>query len=235
MAEKNISFSAKSYLYLVGGIIMGYIYKISNDINKKVYIGKTVKSIEQRWQEHCRDYLKRKNEQRPLYRAMNKYGISHFYIEEIEEINDLEKLSQREVYWIEFYHSYSNGYNATLGGDGKILYDYNFIIEQYNKGKTGKEIAKDLNCDCSVISHALKNSGIDTQKNAALKKRKRVKGIFPSGEERIFVSLIEAANFLIQNQYTTSTNNKGVSVNIGRVARGENNRKSYLGIKWFFI
>ena len=38
---------------------MAYIYKITNDINNKVYIGKTVKSIEKRWKEHCIDSKKK--------------------------------------------------------------------------------------------------------------------------------------------------------------------------------
>lgn len=75
---------------------MAYIYKITNDINNKVYIGKTLLSIEKRFKEHCKDYKREGKEKRPLYRAMNKYGIEHFSIEEIEEcnynvINDREK------------------------------------------------------------------------------------------------------------------------------------------------
>jgi hypothetical protein len=58
---------------------------------------------------------------------MNKYGSTHFYIELIEEC-PLEELAKKEIYWIGYYDTYHNGYNATLGGDGKILYDYSLII-----------------------------------------------------------------------------------------------------------
>jgi hypothetical protein len=58
---------------------------------------------------------------------MRKYGIEHFYIELIEETNNPE---EREIYWIEYYKAYKNGYNATRGGDGKYLYDHNAIIAQ---------------------------------------------------------------------------------------------------------
>ena len=64
---------------------MGYIYKISNTINDKVYIGKTAFSIEKRFKEHCQDAFKEHNEKRPLYSAMRKYGVEHFHIELIEE------------------------------------------------------------------------------------------------------------------------------------------------------
>ena len=66
---------------------MAYIYKISNDINNKVYIGKTNQTIKERWHQHCSDSKDRVlYEKRPLYSAMNKYGIEHFKIEEIERL-----------------------------------------------------------------------------------------------------------------------------------------------------
>ena len=98
---------------------MPYIYKITNDINKKIYIGKTVETIEKRWKEHIKDSKKKTSENRPLYRAINKYGIEHFSIEEIEEVQDQFLLSDRERFWIEYFGSFKNGYNATIGGDGK--------------------------------------------------------------------------------------------------------------------
>ena len=64
----------------------GKIYCISNDINNKCYIGKTTYPIiEQRFKEHCVDSRKPNKEKRPLYSAMNKYGIEHFSIKLLEE------------------------------------------------------------------------------------------------------------------------------------------------------
>ena len=51
---------------------MAYIYKITNDVNEKIYIGKTYNSIEKRFKEHCRERLRDRSERRPLYSAMNK-------------------------------------------------------------------------------------------------------------------------------------------------------------------
>ena len=64
---------------------MAFIYKITNDINAKVYIGKTLGRIKKRWKEHLKDCKRRKNENRPLYTAMRKYGTEHFKITLIEE------------------------------------------------------------------------------------------------------------------------------------------------------
>ena len=105
---------------------MAYIYKITNDINNKIYIGKTHLNIEQRFKIHCQDSQKVTQEHRPLYAAMRKYGIEHFYIELVEETTNPE---EREIYWINYYNSFKNGYNATLGGDGKQLFSHEQIAK----------------------------------------------------------------------------------------------------------
>ena len=94
---------------------MGYIYKITNNINGKVYIGKTTKTVEERWKGHLKKMNYKKNK---FYNALNKYGIDNFTIEEIEECDD-DLLNEEEIYWINFYNSYENGYNSTGGGDGR--------------------------------------------------------------------------------------------------------------------
>jgi hypothetical protein len=61
---------------------------------------------------------------------MNKYGLDHFHISQIEETNDPD---EREKYWIEYYGTFKNGYNATIGGDGKRYLDYDLIIALYKE------------------------------------------------------------------------------------------------------
>ena len=98
------------------------IYKITNTINNKCYIGKS-SNIEERWKYHKKRYNDIKEYNKPLYRAFRKYGINNFLFEIIELINnDYKKLSdEREKYWIKYYNSYgSTGYNGTEGGDGGI-------------------------------------------------------------------------------------------------------------------
>ena len=99
---------------------MPYIYKIVNDINDKIYVGKTLLTVEKRFKEHCNAYKKERYEKRPLYDAMNKYGIEHFKVETIEECS-LEEVNEREIYWIKELNSYHNGYNATLAAMVKII------------------------------------------------------------------------------------------------------------------
>lgn len=105
--------------------ILSYIYKITNKVNNKLYIGKTdLINPEDRWKEHLHDYKRRRCEKRPLYSAMNKYGVENFSFEVIESNLTDDEACAREKYWIENLRTYvgfkdCNGYNATLGGDGK--------------------------------------------------------------------------------------------------------------------
>lgn len=143
-----------------GRLIMAYIYKITNDINNKIYIGKTLFSIEKRWKEHCSEYSQQRVENRPLYRAMNKYGIKHFYIEPIEECSN-DAVNEREKYWIEYYGSFKYGYNATKGGDGKPYCDYDLVFALWNEGLTITAISEKLNYDVSHCSEILSTFGIN--------------------------------------------------------------------------
>lgn len=136
---------------------MNYIYCITNLINNKRYVGKTTQSIEERFKEHCKDSQKERCEKRPLYDAMNKYGVENFIVEELEQVEDENLLSEREVFWINELGTYgSNGYNASKGGDGAILYDYKEIIQLANLGYTSNQIENKVGCCKSTIYKILK-------------------------------------------------------------------------------
>lgn len=140
------------------------IYKITNVLNDRPYIGKSV-NIEQRWKDH-------KSSSRPveiggdncaIHQAIRKYGIENFSFE-ILEITTADKLNEREKYWIDFYNSYNNGYNCTIGGDGQLKYDYKEILNLWQQGRTGKEITQLLNCDDEVVTNALHSYNITEEK-----------------------------------------------------------------------
>lgn len=134
---------------------MGYIYKISNTVNNRVYIGQTVFSIEERWKQHISaSFDTGFRGDNLLYRAMRKHGRDKFHIETIEKVED-NKLSERETYWIKYYDSYNNGYNMTLGGEGVILYDIDTFLELWNKGYSTSEIADMVGCCQATVSRRL--------------------------------------------------------------------------------
>jgi group I intron endonuclease len=95
------------------------IYKVTNLINNKVYIGITSKTIEERFSQHCHDSYAEKDDF-PFHYAIKKYGKENFKIEEIESVPTEEEAKEKEIYYIGFYDSYiknGKGYNATFGGD----------------------------------------------------------------------------------------------------------------------
>ena len=213
---------------------MGYIYKIVNDINDKVYIGKTEFNIEKRFKEHCKDSQKR-YENRPLYKAMNKYGIEHFSIEKIEECNNLE---EREIYWIKYYNSFENGYNATLGGDGKSYIDYNILIDLFLKGFNITEIANKTGHDKGYISQILKEKGNISQENINIQsiksQEKQVIMLDKTTKQEIkrFKSVAEASQYCINNNLSKDTI-KGISAHISQCCNGV--RKSAYRHCWLYI
>lgn len=116
---------------------MGIIYVIKNDINDKLYVGKTVTTLANRWLHHKDDYQKYDWH---LYRAMRKYGIEHFRIEQIEECDDAI-IDEREVYWINRLDSYNCGYNMTIGGEGRTALNRERIVQLWNEGYSALQIA----------------------------------------------------------------------------------------------
>lgn len=127
------------------------IYKITNKVNGKFYIGKTVKSAEERFKKH---YYNHKNQNTHLYNSMRKHGFENFSVETIEEVSI--DINERECYWIELLKPH---YNMTSGGDGGDLSqfrNYNSLTEEtklkiseskkgtppWNKGKSGYSTSK---------------------------------------------------------------------------------------------
>jgi Helix-turn-helix/GIY-YIG catalytic domain len=93
----------------------GYIYRITNRVNGKSYIGQTTRTVAQRFAPH--KYDAKRGSDVPLHRAMRKYGVENFTVEE-EVSFSVEHLSEIEVSFIAIYGTFGKGYNATLGGDG---------------------------------------------------------------------------------------------------------------------
>lgn len=93
------------------------IYKFTNKINNKIYIGLS-NDIERRYREHINNAILGKDHVY-LHEEIKKYGIDNFTFEVVEtfDINDRDLLAEREKYWISYYDSYYNGYNNTTGGD----------------------------------------------------------------------------------------------------------------------
>lgn len=129
------------------GMYEGYIYEIYNDINDKIYIGQTIRSINQRWNNYkCN--VKNNEDDIAIHNAMRKYSIDVFHIKQIqvfqyktkEELQNV--LNEKEIFYIDKYNSrVPNGYNIAIGGSVTndvncrevIMYDpYNEEEVSYN-------------------------------------------------------------------------------------------------------
>lgn len=99
----------------------GFIYKIYNDVNDRVYIGQTRTTIKNRWKQHRVDS---RIKDTFLYRSMRKYGVDKFHVTEIDKcyaktIDELvNKMNELEIYYIKEYKSLvnENGFNIDKGG-----------------------------------------------------------------------------------------------------------------------
>lgn len=135
---------------------MGYIYKIQNKINNKIYIGKTVNTIQERWLEHVDEANRQDNTL--LHKAIYKYGKDNFYINQIEECS-CDLLDEREIYYITLFHSHMSegGYNMTYGGEGTTKYSDKSILDLWAAGLRASEIASKLGANTNTISQRLKS------------------------------------------------------------------------------
>ena len=127
-------------------IAMIGIYKITNKLNNKIYIGQS-NNITRRFSEH---QTKGGSSRIPVDEAIQKYGKENFSFEIIEEC-PLDKLNERESYWINYYDAVVNGYNCSIGGDfqsigennGRAILteqDVKIIRQAYNEHKRRKDV-----------------------------------------------------------------------------------------------
>lgn len=142
---------------------MGYIYKVTCLENDKLYIGLTNISVNNRWNEHIGASFNPSSSDYnfAFHRAIRKYGVENFKIEVIDTGSG-EELKEKEKYWINYYDSYKNGYNCTLGGDGQCKYNYDEIIKFYmSHNYSVIATCKEFGIYDQVVYSALQSRGID--------------------------------------------------------------------------
>ena len=138
------------------------IYKTTNKINSKIYIGQTIKTLEKRWQAHCQPSMASRS---LVSRAIQKYGKESFIVEEIDGANNLTELNYKEWLLIHRFNSLNRnlGYNIREGGNNSNL--SNETKEKIKKARFGSK--------CSVktinkMKNSWKSSSIDHFKKKVL-------------------------------------------------------------------
>lgn len=155
--------------------MIGYIYKVTNKINGKIYIGQTIQTVKERWYRHCsKSGISKAELGTHFKRAILKYGKENFSLETIEAC-DSSQLDEREKFYISYYDSYKNGYNSTIGGqDGSKPFktskeDEDQIISLYEYGFSLREIGREFCLDKATVK------GVLVRRNITLRTTKTYK------------------------------------------------------------
>lgn len=123
------------------GLTFGIIYKVTNKINNKLYIGQTTKELDVRITQHY-NKMKIEKDNCYFYNAIRKYGKENFIWEIVCECNTRKELNEKEIYYIKEYNTFwkNNGYNLTLGGFGMNGYKQTEETKEKNRqSKLGKK------------------------------------------------------------------------------------------------
>lgn len=211
---------------------MAFIYVITNNINGKQYVGKTNRDIQLRFKEHIADSKRRDKEQRPLYSAINKYGVEHFSIQLLEEC-DVDDVESREIYWINKLNTYHYGYNATYGGDGKTLYNYKELSDSYKELGMVQLVAEKFQCDYETVRKACREYNVAIKTGQQHTKETCSKQVKMLPDDIIFDSLNDAAKFLQEKGFSKCKKLNGITVHIRNVCNGK--AKQAYQHQWMWI
>lgn len=99
-----------------------FIYKLTNTLNNKIYIGLTTETISERCRKRIAEAKYRESRNSYILNAIRKHGSKVFKVEQLDTANTLEELQQKEIFYIEKYNSTNRniGYNLTKGGEGNL-------------------------------------------------------------------------------------------------------------------
>ena len=138
-----------------------WIYKITNIQNNKVYIGQTIRPVQDRFNRHINDALHNIIDTH-FARAIRKYGKENFSLEIIDTAQSQDELNKKERYWIQYYNSVEEGYNETdalskCGGNtyqSKTEEEMEIIKEKIRQTKIGAK---------NPMARKIKRTNIETK------------------------------------------------------------------------
>lgn len=210
----------------------GIIYRIFNIKTDKSYIGKTTRSIYERLEDHLK---KMDNTDYPLYRAFRKYGLNGFSLE-ILGYFPLDELDSKEIIFINKFNTYKNGYNATLGGEGRktIKHSDEEIIKDYLISKSLTITAEKFNIDRTSVKRILLRNNIKLFNDGLFGRivPNIRKPVYCKTLDLQFQSLTECSQYLIDNGYANGTV-KSINSSLTKACTGK--RKTYKKLQFEYI
>lgn len=208
---------------------MPEIYKITNLINQKMYIGYTINTAQHRFQQHWRD--RNAKDGSLLHKALKKFGKNNFSVETVEYISENE-WAEKEQYYIQFYNSLApNGYNILPGGNKPPLRDR----EKNPKAKlTNKKILElyldlenyDLDMGQIAVKYNISQSQVEKINSGAFwRQEERDYPIRKLKRDQYIIScIIEDLKFgktqdYIEEKYQIKSRTRLYNINMGKVGR----------------
>ena len=203
----------------------GIVYKITNNINGKAYVGQTIRSLNARIKQHmtCKRCI--------MHKAFKKYGFENFTIEILDTAYSKEELNQKEIYWISKFDTFKNGYNLCEGGGQTSGYHHTEkskkIMSEYKKDLYNGENNPFYNKQHSEkskkkMSEARKGMAhLNDNQVKKLRESHFHKKVINLDTNKVFDSVKEAANFYGLKD-----------THISRVCKGK--RKRTGGFRWMY-
>ena len=170
----------------------GYIYKITNKLNGKVYIGQTTRTVEKRFQEHltraeyyCRRYGKAEYKYMHLYLAMVKDGKENFFVETIDIATSREELDDKEKYWIRQLRAVELGYNMLSGSSTANPMDSALVKAKHDKIMQTVEVRKRIS---KTLSETLRKNGRSEEYRKKISESQRDRQCFIKNGKRTYTA-----------------------------------------------
>ena len=197
------------------------VYKITNLLNGKVYVGQTQRTLDERINEHLHGSLY-------IDRIMQKYGRENFKDEIIEKCSTLEELNEREIFWIaKFNCKFPNGYNFTDGGN-QGLKGYTWSKESRAK-MSAVSIIRESKRDPVEKSQTAKNGWASKTHEERLRitEPARKAAALISSEERSAIRKRAFANMTPQERQNMTENARKALANISPEKRAISAKKCW--------
>lgn len=171
---------------------MFIVYKLTNRITGKSYIGLSSRGLNDRWSEHQKRAREGKRRENRLYAALTEYGPQAFDQEVLETVSSKEAAEMLETQYIVKFDTYNNGYNCNLGGAGFLKFPEH-IKKKISKSQKGKIISPEVRAKMSEAkrgdARCASHLGDYVQKGAANPLAKSYLIQFPDGTQHVVKGL----------------------------------------------
>lgn len=237
------------------------IYKITNTVNGKIYIGQSVRDVNIRFNEHLSDKISTDYFHLAVRKYLKEYGKDVFSVEVIDTASSIEELNQKEIYWIDYYRTFigfkdCNGYNSSLGGSDNPMFN-TIVKEKHDSTMRSVEVRKKIS---ATMKQKIANNELFTEEHRknlsnAMKGNQHFKGHKRSPEAiqatvkslhkkvycldesgnvvKRFDSVIDACHWWYPEYIKTrKCKRPGLLSDVIKLSSKEN--KSILGLRWIY-